>query len=761
MRRIALLTLAIAGLGIFIGCPDKKTSDGGGSTSSGSSSSQPASQAATRSASSQPVAPVVVESATGRIDAAAGGAVKLSDGIRVEFPPGALAKACEVTVKRIDPKSLFRTRVSDRRIVLDVTCPEKLLKAAQVRLGLPKEAKARDADDIMVGHLGPGGVIEVSRGATIEMTPHGPELVAPADHFSVIVFTFAAGVLVKGAAILGEKIGSWIDPPPENVAPSSNRVPVYYQGESPECLATSAQMACKAVKPGVREIWRLMEESGISRAGLRPLGARFLGGFSAGIKAHSGVEPDIYLWQALLDATDTPYMGAMKRYIMRTLGEGIPVVFGSSEMKDANTGGPHAVILLGFDKDGNFYGINPQFTGSQADIVKITQKYMGVEMSMKGVFVTIALPAALDVQRPRVTLNVLPNSAWFLTDKGPAGPAYMLTWDGSCAGGIGWLAKSMLSSSKSGPVSASMPPDVTSLCIGYVADENNSASGGVEVCNADDRDHNVSVTLELHNTSKGTLVKIKGQDGLMADAAVAAHTRAGIPFLVTLGELFTPDVKDPQQFELRLGLFVEGTQMDTAVVPFTIDVLPTISTPFATQIKTSIPGHGIPVTMAVSGEIKGPQVPKAVQVKASDKGLAVYAPKFYEPTSVSVRVDYDVKMKYRIHSIFEIDKVNTDCQVDITLLNPRLAVYPRRKDMKMSESPAGQGKGVSTSFFMPFKDGVFGGSEWVVLAFDQKLEVSRPIVNSEGVVTRYEPYKTYTQELTLDVVSIIASSPKK
>ena len=760
MRHFSLLTLVIVGLGIFNGCRDDDTQANRGSDG-GSTSSRPTSKVASRSSSSPPVTPVVAESATGRIDAA-GGTVRLSDGIRVEFPPGALAKACEVTVARLDPTTLFRTRVSDRRIALDVTCPEKLLKAAQVRLPLPKKAKAKDAEDIIIGHLGPGGVIEVSRGATIEMTSRGPELVAPSDHFSVIVITFAAGMLAKGVAVLGEQIGSWIDPPPEMVDPSPNWVPVYYQGEGPECLCTSAQMACKAVKPGAREIWRLMEESGVSRAGLSPWKARFLGGLSAGIKAHSDVEPVIYLWQGLLDATATPYLGAMKRYIMRTLGEGIPVVFCSSEMKDAVTGGPHAVILLGFDKAGNFYGVNPQYTGRRVGIVKLTQKYMGIEVSLKGVFVTIALPTGLDSQRPRVTLNVPPNSAWFLTDKGASGPAYTLTWDGSCAGGIGWLAKPMLSSSKtSGPIAASVPPDVTSLCIGYVANANNPSSGGVEVCNADDRGHDVSVFLELHNTTKGTRVKIKGQDGLMADAAVAAHTRVGIPFLVNLGELVDPDVKDPQQFELRLGLSVEGFRTDTAVVPFTLDVLPTIHTPFATRIKTEIPGHGIPVTMSVSGEISGPQNPKAVQVKASQKSLTVVAPKFYEPTSVSVQVDYKTKMKYRIHSIYEIDKVNTNCQVDISLLNPRLIVLPRRKNVKTSEPPGGRGTGVSTAFFMPFKDGVFGGSVKVVLAFDQKIEVSRPTINAEGAVTGYEPYKTYTQELDLDAVSIIAVTPKK
>ena len=48
-----------------------------------------------------------------------------------------------------------------------------------------------------------------------------------------------------------------------------------------------------------------------------------------------------------------------------------------------------------------------------------------------------------------------------------------------------------------------------------------------------------------------------------------------------------------------------------------------------------------------------------------------------------------------------------------------------------------------------------------MLAFDQKLEVSQPKINSEGEVTGYEPYKTYTQELDLDAVSIVAASPKK
>lgn len=759
MRHFSLLILVVVGLGIFNGCGDDKHANrkSGGS----GASSQPTSGDVSRSSPPQSVTPVVVESATGRIDAA-GGTVRLSDGIRVEFPPEAMAKACEVTVKRIDPESLFCTWVSDRRIVLDVTCPEKLLKAAQVRLPLPKEATAQDAEDIIVGHLHPGGVVEVSRGATIEMTPRGPELVAQAEHFSVIVISFAVSVAAKGVAVLGDQIRSWIDPPPESVDPSPNWVPIYCQGAGPECLCTSVQMACKAVKPGAREIWKLMEESGISRAGLTLWKTRFLGGLSAGIKTHADVEPVIYLWQAMLDATDTPYLGAMKRYIMRTLGEGIPVVFGSSEMKNPVTGNSHAVILLGFDKDGNFYGVNPQDTGSKASIVKFTQKDLGIEMSMKGVFVTIALPAGLDPHRPRVTLNVPPNSAWFLTDRGGGGPAYMLTWDGSCAGGIGWLAKPMLSSSiTSGPVSESVPPDVTNLCLGYVANANTPSSDGVEVCNADDRDHDVSVFLELHNITQGTRVSIKGQDGLMENATVAAHTRVGVPFQVNLGELVAPNVKDPQKFELRLRLVTEGVQVDAAVVPFTIDVLPTIRTPFATRIKTAIPGHGIPVTMSVSGEISGPQNPKAVQVQASERGLAVIAPKFYEPTSVSVQVDYNTEMKYRIHSIFVIDKVNTNCQVDITLLNPRLVILPRRKDMKMSESPAGRGTKLSTAFFMPFKNGAFVGSVDVVLAFDQKLDVSRPVRNSEGVVTGYEPYKTYTQELDLTAVSIIAIPPKR
>lgn len=754
MRRIVLLAFVVAGSGLFFcGCGDDDTSNGRGA-GDGNSSRQPDSQPAW----TRPAAPVVIESVTTQVDVG-GGAVGLSNNIRLEFPPGAIAKACEVTVKRIDPKSMFRPRIADRRIVLDVTCGEKLRKSAQIRIPLPKNAKT--ADDIIIGHLSSGGVITVNRGATINMTSSGPELVAPTNHFSVIVITFAAGVIAKTTAILGEQFGSWLNPPPDAVDPSTNWVPVFCQGQGPECLATSAQMACKAIKPDAREIWRLMARSGIFRSGLSPWTTRFLGSFSAGVKAHSGVEPTIYLWQSLLDASSTPYLGAMKRYIMRTLGEGIPVVFGSSEMKDANTGGPHAVILLGYDKDGNFYGVNPQFTGGKVGVVKLTQKFMGIEMSLTGVFVTMALPVGPDVRRPKVTLNVLPNSAWFLTDKGGSGPAYMLTWDGSCDGGIGWRFKPMLASSKSGPVTSSVPPEVATLRIGYPADKSTGtpASGGVDICNTDDRDHNISVLLELHNTTTGTRVKIKGQDGLMASATVAAHKQAGIPFLINLAQMVAPDIKDPQQFELRLELLVEGYRADTAIVPFTLDVLKTISTPFSTRIKTQIPGHGVPVKMTVSGQISGPQYPNTVQVKASDRALSVIAPRFFEPTKVTVQVDYDVKTKYRIFSMFPIDKVNTNCQVDITLLNPRLEIYPSRRKVKKFDPPAG-GK-VSTGFFMPFKDGVFGGSVKVVLAFDQKLKVSKPIVDSRGVVVRYDPYKTYTQELDLDAVSIIASPPRK
>jgi hypothetical protein len=284
-------------------------------------------------------------------------------------------------------------------------------------------------------------------------------------------------------------------------------------------------------------------------------------------------------------------------------------------------------------------------------------------------------------------------------------------------------------------------------------------TGVVELFNCASADRDVTLHVDVLNRSSSKGDKFKFSMPPRA-VTVGANLRQTVDFDIDLAVLRDPEVKDKQQCWFVARLEDGGTMCDQAEFFFTLDTLPPATKAFSNQIKTNIPGAGVDVAMAVSGEIGGPGDANQIQVKTTTTGTTILAPQFYDPTNVSVQVDYVVKEKYRIFSIYEIDKVNTNCRVDVTLLNPRLEVYPRRKDMQKTDASAG-GKGVAASFSLPCKDGVFTGSLKVVLAFDQKLEVSRPIVRADGVVEKYVPYKTYTQELDLDAVTLVASPPKK
>jgi hypothetical protein len=723
MRHIALLTLAVAGLGIFIGCRDKETPSG--SSGGQSASSQPASQAASRSASSQPVAPVVVESATGRIDPA-GGTVRLSDGIRVEFPPGALDKSGDVTIKRL--KGSPWQQVAPAGVWLDCTAPQaEFGKDVSIRVPLPVKASPQDADKILAGTIDPADGCMVMRPVRIESTAGRSEAVLDTRHFCFIYIDW--NILEKA--------------PPPSAGPLE--IPIYKQGDTPYCWATCLQMLARSYSYSEGTTYNIMGKVGMAFIG--NIGLRHRPIIGQVLADRTGVWPERYYWECTIFTGSDVFLTNLDHYLKHQLGVAKrPVILNPSWLE-------HAYVVVGYDDKGNYYVHDPREVpgagavssggGLLEGYQKLTAKQLAINWAMPGnSYSTIVIPADLPADRAKVTINLRDRKIYFSASK----DFYQFNWDYTQPDGYSFQKVPLSYATKGGPKVDKIPPDAEKL------------TGIVELFNCTAAERMVTVRVDVVNrtTSNG-----RKYNYIMPEATVAvgANLRQTVNCDIDLAALRDPDVKDPQECWFVARVQDGGKFCDQAEFLFTLDKMQTISTPFATQIKTNIPGHGVDVTMAVSGVISGPQDPKAIQVKASDKGLAVYAAKFYEPTSVSVQVDYDVKMKYQIHSMFEIDKVNTLCRVDITLLNPRLEVFPRRKDMNKFDAPAG--KGVSTGFFMPFKDGVFGGGVKVVLAFDQKLEVSRPIVKSDGTVIRYEPYKTYTQELDLDAVSIIASSPKK
>jgi hypothetical protein len=133
MKHLSLLILSLVALGIFIGCRHKE------SPGSPGASSRPASHEASQAAS--PGAPQVAETASARIDSA-GGSVRLSDGTRAEFPPGALDKPGEVTLRRL--KSSPRGQVESACVWLDCTAPAaQFAKDVAIRVPLPVKATAK------------------------------------------------------------------------------------------------------------------------------------------------------------------------------------------------------------------------------------------------------------------------------------------------------------------------------------------------------------------------------------------------------------------------------------------------------------------------------------------------------------------------------------------------------------------------------------------------------------------------------------------
>jgi len=422
------------------------------------------------------------------------------------------------------------------------------------------------------------------------------------DHFSVIIISFVAGLSAKVGSMIGatvgESVNKWWNPPPPAI--HAIHVPHYKQGQSLDCVAVSVQMACKAVKPSSAEIWRLMEGAKISGDGNEKPGPgklRYATDLAKEIKARTGVEPKILLWQPLVELDLSPFKIAMSTYIRRALADGHPVVLNSSALKEPDSDKyGHAVVLVGYDDKGNFDCYDPK--GDKLGISRLTDVQLGISpglgqsaLNIFHSYTTIEIPADLDSDRGDVTINIPSSGAWFVgplaVDNPELGPLYAFTWDGREKGGVGWMKKDGLGDGYPGTIEKAIGGEARMLFLGNpLANDFETSAGGLEVINADPYDERqVSVKLRIFDVSKGNHpvrlnLSLNNQPVSLGGNAEEFIQKMAIPPLsrkflrvgVSLSPFHSPDITTPQDFRLLATLLDgRGAEVDRASFEFTLE----------------------------------------------------------------------------------------------------------------------------------------------------------------------------------------------
>ncbi len=591
MRLTSLVSafFAILVLLASIGCDGDSEQSGSASSAGAGGPSSPQRSAAV--AGTRPALPVavrkVLESATGTVRPA-GGRIALVGGIELLFPADAVDAEIPVTLRLLDGAALY-PGPGDDRLVIECDAPIKQFrKQVEIRIPLIADVKPEQAQDLIVGRIDETTGSAMVYPARVEVADGRTHLVVSTDRFS-------GWILFGGKLYLGYKaigaVGNVLDLAKYHLwdsIPASRdpiRIPIYSQGLSPECLAGSIQMATKAVDPHCGETWKILE-AGRIKGGCPNLSAAWNSGLAQIAQERSGAAPTICWWDAVFDMRGTPLLGALNRYLRRAIGvRGHPIVFGSTALRDKDRPTFHAVVLVGYDANGNWWVVDPQVKNKDdMKPVKKTADELGLSGGIKNNFLTMELNAELKYHReiPFVTVNVPPRGVWF---EGPAGidkTVYVFDWDGRQPGGQAWIRKNSLDESDN------PPPPVAGVIAGDMTRLSMMASSpgvGLEVINADpDAPRRAEVSMQIVNLETNKVVAPTGDTGpLQQSLTIPPHSRAYVKFSVDLKHL-RGESRSDQRFRATVtalsdavpGNASEGMLIDRASFEFVLapEVLP-------------------------------------------------------------------------------------------------------------------------------------------------------------------------------------------
>lgn len=502
----------------------------------------------------------------------AGGAIALGAGLTLTVPPGAVATSTELTFRVLPevpagvgapPGLAFEGRASQDRFdpPLELVVP------------LPADVSDAQAASALTGTVDRGALV-IERAVRVADLGGQRVLVVPIAHFSVHVLVIVGGVLViKGAFIIFDAVKGWIWAPPAASAPLA--VPVYHQGNGPECLATAVTMLTRAIKPGSKEVWRVMEGAGLSTRGESAFWLRWSGGVRQEVARITGVDPEVCLWQPVVGLDTSPLLGALKRYLRQQLAAGHPVLFSSTAMSMGGASDiTHAVALVGYDDTG-YFAANPQNNSdSDAAVRHYSEAELGITWAVSQSYATLVVAAPLDPARTSLTVNVPPASVWFETLAGPSATIYAMTWDGSAAGGVRWVRQPMLSSiDRPGTPVAAVPGDVTRFYLGRPDPSGGAPLGGIEIINADAGPQTATVTLQIvdQTAAGGAPLLLAGNEAeLRQSVEVPGKASRRVAFVVDAMALRPPTVTAPRTFQVRATVRGAGGT-DTATFEVTLD----------------------------------------------------------------------------------------------------------------------------------------------------------------------------------------------
>jgi hypothetical protein len=194
------------------------------------------------------------------------------------------------------------------------------------------------------------------------------------------------------------------------------QIPYYGQGPSNYCWAASLQMVTEAscFDPH-QEIYDIIGKVGVDEGGVTDWAFRMCDEIDAVVRQRCGVSADRQSW-------DYVNVGVCADYIRNQISvEGRPVAafFGNLN---------HALVFVGYD--GNDFiihdpqGANLENTG----YARRTWRELTATMARNDKVVTLAVPKALDRERPEVTVNIMNASFRFIQPPANGNQPHAYTW---------------------------------------------------------------------------------------------------------------------------------------------------------------------------------------------------------------------------------------------------------------------------------------------------------------------------------------------
>ena len=548
---------------------------------------------------SKPVVPgpnpsVPVESTSARIDST-GGTISLADGIRVEFPAGALSSPRDVTLQRLKG-SPWASQGKSTGVWLECTVPgPEFAKDACVRVPLPMSARPEDAPKIIAGLIDPEDNTLNVQPIRLESVSGRTEAVLTTRHFCGVYIDW--DVLDK--------------PPPATAAPLE--VPIYKQGETPYCWATAMQMLARDYSPSDGTVPSILGKVGLAYVG--NVGLRNRPVIGQVFSERTGIWPQRYYWGVSAFTGSDVFLTHLNHYLKQQIGvHKRPVMFCPSKLIPPYG---HAYIIMGYDDQGRYIVhdprevpeagavATPRGSGNFEGYQKLTPKQLLLDWGLPGTnFATIVIPADPPADHAKVTLGLRHRKIYFTTKDTTV---YQYRWDYTQPDGYSFQKIGRLSFANDGPVVASIPADALRL------------QGEMELFNCTLADRSVTPHLEINNLSSKS-----GKYNYSMPAipvTVGGNLRATVTFDIDLAALRDPAVAGKQQYYFAASVVDAGKTADKSVLLFTLDPTGPPPGPPQTRSKPQIlytTPHSIPTALmpTMGGTPKDPD-PSVSRFEAS------------------------------------------------------------------------------------------------------------------------------------------------